>query len=70
MILFTNSFVVDLHVVVDSFLVTEVIVVLHFAVLKQIVRSYIFFLLLFLFLAFLASAYNLAVLRSAVVGCG
>ena len=33
-ILLSNGFVVDLHVVVDGFLITEVIVVLHFTVLK------------------------------------
>jgi hypothetical protein len=69
MVFLSNGFIVDLHVVVDGFFVTKVIVIFHFTVLNATMGRYIFFFLFFLFLAFLPSPDDFAVLGGAVVGC-
>ena len=59
-VLTAYSFIVDLHVVEESLLVTQVVVVLHFAVGKQLVRCVV--LLLLFFLALLAFNLQSAIL--------
>jgi hypothetical protein len=51
----SNSFVVDLHVVIDGFLVAQVIVVLHLSIHYAPMRSMIFFFFIFVLLSFFTS---------------
>ena len=69
MVLFANCFVVDLHVVKDGFLVAQMVVVLHFAVQQQVVRSVVFLLLFILVVPLLGCpAEDPAVFGSTAVG--
>ena len=67
MIVHTLGFEVDFHVVEDSLLVGQVIVVLMLAVSNQVVRGDVLFLLLILVVCFLASTQDLVLVAAALI---
>lgn len=54
MVFFSNGLVVDLHVVIDCFLVAQVVIIFHLAVFVAIVSGHVLLFLFFLLFTFLA----------------
>jgi len=61
MVFTAGRLVIHLHIIVDSLLIAEMIVILHFAVGQQVVRGYVLFFFFFLVFPFLASSNDLPV---------
>lgn len=68
MIFLSDCFVIHFHVVINSLLIAKMVIIFHFTILQQAMRSDILFFLLLYILSLLTSGQYFAIFIRTVIG--